>query len=195
MCKGTKRNGEACRLPAMIDTDYCRYHQYTPIVIKVQCNSIANNGRRCKHHTTNGLKCHQHLDKFQHLQVKKSTIPGAKLGLFATKPIARGQNIVEYSGPQIVSHDDDYGDDYSLQIKKNPPTFIDSRSTNNEVGRYANARLRRLNQGANNAQVNYNNQTKKAFVRATKPIPAKHEITLPYGAAYWHRVNARNLPV
>ena len=190
-CKGTKRNGEECKLLAINDTEYCRHHQHTPIVVKVRCNAIANNRQQCKHYTIKGLKCHQHLDKFQHLKVVESKLPGAKLGLFATKPIVRGQDTVEYSCPQIVTYDDDYGDDYSLQVRRNPPTFIDSRATNNEVGRFANARLRRLNQGANNAQLNYNARTKKAFIRATKPIPVNEEITVPYGAQYWQRVNAR----
>jgi hypothetical protein len=129
--------------------------------------------------------CWQHLRQKEKLRITDSQIPGAGLGLFTEKPLVRGQNITRYSGRVVVNADPNYGNAYALQIKKHPPTFIDARRTNEPgLGRWANANRGR---GGNNAQLVYNTRKREANVRATKAIPAKAEITVPYGASYWRQ--------
>lgn len=182
-CQGTTNRGKPCKLQAIANSDYCSLHQQSAIVISERCHAIARNGNRCKHKTLRGVYCHQHLDQLEHLRVKNSSLPGAKLGLFPTKQFNRGENITPYTGDIVINADPDFGDDYALQIKKQPPTFISARRTNTAVGRFANAR--KAGQGRNNAQLVYNSHTRQANVRATKKIDAGTEITVAYGAEYW----------
>jgi hypothetical protein len=154
------------------------------IVVRERCEAIGRNGQRCKHITLRGRLCWQHLKQKEQLRITNSTIPGANLGLFTTKPLVRGEDITRYTGRVVVNADPNYGNAYALQIKKHPPTFIDARRTNEPgLGRWANANLGRGR--TNNAQLVYNTRKREANVRATKAIPAKAEITVPYGASYW----------
>jgi len=155
---------------------------HSAIVISERCHAKCRNGSQCKHKTLRGIYCYQHLSKLENLRIKKSSIPKAGLGLFPTKPVNRGNNITEYTGERIVSHDPNFGDDYCLQIKKNPPTYISARATNTPgLGRWVNANRG----GTNNSKLIYNNNTRKAHVKATRNIPAGREVYAAYGKSYW----------
>lgn len=116
------------------------------------------------------------------------------MGLFATEPFKKGDRVANYTGDIVVSHDKNFGDDYTLQIKKKPPTFISARRTNTGAGRYCNARLpvdgKYIN-GRNNASLTYDAKNKTANVTAVVNIPAGREITVPYGPEYWNAVRKR----
>ena len=187
-CNGTTKRGKPCTKPIKRGQEFCHLHKLTSIVVPQQC-SARTRGHRCKHRTLRGTLCYQHLIKLKQLRIKKSTLPGAGFGLFGTKPFHRGEKVAPYSGDVVVSNDPEFGDDYTLQIKRSPPTFITARRTNTGEGRYANARNRGLGQGYNNAQLIFDARAQEANVKATKTIPTGTEITVAYGAQYWRDRN------
>jgi hypothetical protein len=80
-----------------------------------------------------------------------------------------------------VSHDPDYGNPYVLQIKKDPPTFIDAIKTNEKgLGRWANSAK---SGKRNNSKLVLH--MRKAYLKSTKLIPKNTEITTAYGPTYW----------
>jgi hypothetical protein len=154
-------------------------------VMRERCHAITTRrglNRRCKHTTLRGIYCWQHLKAIEHLRIKKSILfPDAGMGLFTTVPIKKDVKITPYTGPVVVSHDPNYGNPYVLQIKKHPPTFIDSIKTNEPgLGRWANAARGKKQ---DNAQLIYNKR--KAYLKSIKPISANAEITTSYGSTYW----------
>jgi hypothetical protein len=164
-----------------------------PIVARERCHFVCPTGRRCKRKSLRGPYCFQHLAKEKQLRIKTSGIPNAGLGLFTTVARERGDLIAPYGDGQIVvSHDPSYGGSYVLQIKKNPPSYINAQRTNAGEGRYSNSNRG----GRNNAQLLYNSRTRlgaerKAEVRATRSIPAGAEVTVPYGPQYWREFDRR----
>ena len=154
------------------------------VVIPVRCSAHKANGQQCSNTTKRGTMCWVHLRAQKGLRIKTSDIPDAGLGLFTTKERRRGEDLANYTGDVVVSHDEQYGGDYALQIKKNPPTFIDAKRSNTGEGRYANAS--RVRGKRNNAQLILDQRNRVGKVRATVKIPAGKEITVAYGARYWH---------
>jgi hypothetical protein len=92
------------------------------------------------------------LKKEKHLRIRVSDIPRAGLGLFTTVDRKAGEKLAPYTGDVVQTDDPNWGDNYALQIKKHPPTFISARRTNTGEGRYANDKRR----GQNNAKLVYN---------------------------------------
>ena len=74
----------------------------------------------------------------KHLQIKRSLIPGAGMGLFTTVFIPKGTRIVEYKGKMTtwkeVEHDYKNGYIYSIDSKH----VIDAKTYKKALGRYAN---------------------------------------------------------
>jgi len=156
---------------------------------------------RCKHVTTQGTLCHQHLKKEKGLRITKSELPNAGKGLFTTKDIKLGSIIAQYTGDKIVELDPDYGNPYAIQIKDKPPTYIDASRTNTGEARFSNdARQNaehfvgedaektasRFSAHDNNAKLVYSKVTKRAYLKATRDIAAGEEIFTNYGDQYWH---------
>ena len=153
----------------------------------VRCNGHTKTGARCKRRTAKTKFCFTHLKSELHLQVKKSNIPAAGLGLFTTVPRHydrkrhRGEVIAPYDGEIVESHNPNYGNDYALQIKRHPPTFIDARKTTN-TGRWAN---NAHGGGQNNSNLKPDNRHQSAQIRAARNIPAGGEVLTAYGRDYW----------
>ena len=161
-------------------------------VLRERCHAITKRrglNTRCKHMTLRGIYCWQHEQTERNLRIKKSVVaPRAGMGLFAVKPIKKNTQIAQYTGDRVVTADPNYGNPYVLQIKKN--NFIDAKKTNEKgEGRWANDRRNR----SNNANLIYNTRTKKAYLKATKDIPAKEEITTAYGPAYWRHYRIKGV--
>ena len=116
------------------------------------------------------------------LRVKKSLIPDAGFGLYTTVPRSVGEPIAPYTGNIVVDPTGNYGGDYVLQIKNNPPTYIDARHTNTSVARYANSNRG----GVNNAQLTFYPRQQKATLRARARIRPNEEIYTAYGRGYWN---------
>lgn len=121
----------------------------------------------------------------KHLEVKTSTIPGAGLGLFTKVDIAKGTRVIEYKGRitiwKEVKHDSTNMYLYTI----NPRHVIDARRTKKALARYANDAkgLTRIKGITNNCV--YVNESLRAFIEASKNIPAGAELLVDYGKAYW----------
>lgn len=127
------------------------------------------------------------------LFVKTSTIPNAGKGLFTKKFIAKGTRIVEYKGRRTTWKDvkDNHENVYIYTINNN--NVIDAMKTLSAFARYANDAkgLTRIKGLTNNCI--YINENLRAFIEATKDIPAGGEILVDYTKEYWDvmRVNIR----
>lgn len=80
---------------------------------KYRCPHIKLNGQRCNRQSVIGFEeCRQHLKMDQHLSIKKSHIPKAGLGVFATNGsnndddvvFQAGNKVCDYNGEDIDAH-------------------------------------------------------------------------------------------
>ncbi|MBY0432792.1 MAG: SET domain-containing protein-lysine N-methyltransferase [Cyclobacteriaceae bacterium] len=122
----------------------------------------------------------------KYLLIKKSTLPGAGLGLFAKKRFRKGDRIVEYKGrrlPWREAKKEDGHNGYLLRL--NRTTAIDAQPYKKAMGRYANdaAGLSRIAGKRNNAEyLTYGDQ---CFIEATRTIRKGDEIFVSYGRDFW----------
>ena len=121
----------------------------------------------------------------QQLEVKKSTLPEAGLGLFTKESIQKGTRIVEYKGRRTTWKDveNDYKNGYIYTI--DPKHVIDAKNYKKALARYANdARGMVRKKGiTNNAK--YVVDGLDVFIEAIKDIPPGSEILVSYGQEYW----------
>ncbi len=157
-----------------------------------RCDAISKTQNRCKRRICKTFPCcWQHLKTIYGLAVKESQIPNAGLGLFTTKDIIRRSSksprndvkIVKYTGEVLssVQLNQRYGDelaDYTFRINKNK--YLDARSTQTNVARYANGCDNPHQPLECNARL-----TSSGWLVATKSIKAGSEILTPYHISYW----------
>jgi SET domain-containing protein len=119
------------------------------------------------------------------LEVKKSTLPGAGLGLFAKSNISKGSRIVEYKGRRTTwkEVENDYKNGYIYTI--DPQHVIDAKTYRKALARYANDAqgMVRKNGIKNNAR--YVVDGLKVYIEAVKDVSAGSEIFVTYGKEYW----------
>ena len=123
------------------------------------------------------------------LVVKKSTVPGAGLGLFSTKPIPKGSRIVEYKGKITTWKDVDHKkgtNGYIYYVKRNH--VIDAGTYTKALARYANDAkgLNRKSGLTNNSA--YIEDGLRVYIEAKKDIPSGSEILVDYGKEYWDTI-------
>ena len=130
-------------------------------------------------------------------EVRKSSIPGAGLGLFATKVIYPGQRITKYSG-RPISHAEAEASNSSYILHVNSKLCLDATGTGHMVGRYANegAISGRVNNARFGAQqVCYTcKRTGRLWspIIATRKILPDEEIFAPYGeGVIWKNLPSR----
>lgn len=159
----------------------------------VRCEGHKKDGTRCRRRTSKTNLCYQHLASEEHLKIKKSNIPNAGFGLFATQRIPAHTKAADYTG-RIVENIGDYDAPYALQVRQDPPMFIDANRTTDAAGRYSNDITGRANnrmprgRGRNNAKLSAwwgRGGVPHASVKTTRPVPAGHEIYVRYGNQYW----------
>lgn len=170
-CEGTTRAGARCRNQTCKYGPYCWQH------------SVANPQGQTEYRGNairNGLR------------VGPSTIPGAGLGLFATRTYERctrqgGCPIAEFGGEvrttaEFAANQSDYG------LVLSGDRVLDGRRTNSGLARYANDKrpgdpgypnvktMIREKRDGNGATIN---------LRPGRRIEAGEEIFVPYGDSYW----------
>jgi hypothetical protein len=157
----------------------------------VQCSGHTKTGARCKRRTARSPFCFYHLEKEEHVKIKESAIPHSGMGLYTTVPRRAGQKIAFYGKDPYVDHHNQ-GGDYVLQVKQNPPTFVNPWKTSDSAGRFSNMARRGAGfhgQGSNNAAIGYSAAKHEAFLKAKTGIPAGREVKTTYGANaardYW----------
>lgn len=122
-------------------------------------------------------------------QIKPSTLKGAGKGLFTTKPIKKGDIVVEYKGEilswkQVKKRYPDLSQiDYIFHA--GPNHWVDAALTPKEFARYANDAkgVSKVKTIRNNAE--YQVIKRKPYIVATRNIPAGAEIFVDYGDSYW----------
>ena len=158
-----------------------------------RCVAKSKSGQQCTRSTCKyGPKCWQHTQLQDGLEVKKSAIPQAGMGLYAKKPIPKDHTVAPYTGEQLTKQqvDSRYPGNTlgAYTVKVNRSTYVDARKTNSGVARYANA-CRAPDQRAGhcdgkNAKL-ARAGPKSAELQATRPIPKGHEVYAGYGREYW----------
>src|SRR5688572_23961937 len=119
------------------------------------------------------------------LEVKKSTLPGAGLGLFTKSNISKGTRIVEYKGRRTVwkEVENDYKNGYIYTI--DPQHVIDAKTYKKALARYANDAQGMVKKNGVRNNARYVVDGLKVFIQAVKDIPMGSEIFVSYGKEYW----------
>jgi hypothetical protein len=151
----------------------------------------------CEMLTSQTTYCKQHLEETYHVEVKKSTIEAAGLGLYTTKDRKRGEVIVPYVGDIIdarnwaVENSQTIGGDYVLELAPaHVFVFIDAtHPIRGGAGRFANS-IQPLDRQANpklknNCEFHTGKMDYSANIVATKGIAKGEEIFVHYGQSYW----------
>jgi SET domain-containing protein len=122
------------------------------------------------------------------LLVKRSKLPNAGKGLFTTKPIKKGEKIIEYKGEIIdwkeyTRRVDENKDGYLFFV--NRKKCIDAYGTPQYKARYANDAhgISRSKGLKNNAY--YDVFGDKCYIVASRDIKAGEEIFVDYSKSYW----------
>lgn len=160
----------------------------TPIK-SLQCEDQTKKGTRCKRRCVIGSSfCSTHLMYNHHLQIKKSTIPNAGLGLFARDALSSDPNqIIFHPGDKIVQYMGEIIDTEELINRyhnKTGPYVVGISKDRFEDG----SSIRGVGSLANTLP-NHNNTTLsiyrgRASLKATKVIKNGEEILLSYGKQY-----------
>ena len=122
------------------------------------------------------------------LLVKKSKLPNAGKGLFTSKPIKKGEKIIEYKGEIIdwkeyAKRVDENKDGYLFFVSRKK--CIDAFDTPQYKARYANdARGISRTKGLKN-NCEYDVFGDKCFIVAARDIKAGEEIFVDYSKSYW----------
>jgi uncharacterized protein len=153
------------------------------IRVTAQCAfTNATNGKRCNAQTTiTHPYCWRHTQKVLGVTVRKSAIPFAGLGLFATRMFSIGDAIVEYRGKRMsmraynAKYEHELHGAYGMQLNRS--TVLDAAETAWGVARYA---CDYHGSGKkNNAE--FVNENGRIWIIAIWPIKPHQEILVDYG--------------
>lgn len=129
----------------------------------------------------------------KHLTVKRSKIPGSGKGLFTKVAIPKGTTIVEYKGKITTWAKANHGDGLNPYLFfVNKMHVIDAWHTPKHFARYANDGKGFVREKGLNNNAAYVTKNRRAFIEATRDIPAGSEILVEYGSDYW-KVIRKNL--
>jgi len=141
----------------------------------------------CARHVTHGIKCWYHGRKNPGLNVTKSKIPKAGLGLFTTKPVKKGAEIAEFKGLTATKAEVDRMSlpEQAMCIPKKSGTFIDVAGTRSCYARYANEAPTKqgVNADIEEKKVRGSRRT-KVELEAKHDLPGWSEVEVDYGVGY-----------
>lgn len=148
-----------------------------------RCTASTKKGPQCCQRTAKGQYCWNHLRSISGLRIMRSSVPGAGLGLFASRPLPADKRI-DYTGDRVPLESDTDGGAYFLQISKH--RAIDAARTNAGEGRWVND-PRGTDSSANSEFSLYTppGKPRVACVKTLRPIAKGEEILVKYGAQYW----------
>lgn len=152
------------------------------IRVTAQCAYHGEKGQ-CKRMTTiTHPYCAQHTREVLGLQVTKSRIPRAGLGLYAVRLFKKGQNIVEYRGEKMSTKQ--YDAKYEGQglgaygIELDARYVLDASKTSSGVARYA---CDYHGSGKHGPNARYESDGKRVWIVALRDIKPGEEIYTDYG--------------
>ena len=128
------------------------------------------------------------------LRIKKSTIPGAGLGLFnGKKTIKKGEVVTKYDGERLTRQqvEDRYPDDVDdgkaeyVLCNNDDTVCLDARNTTSCAARFSNSKRRDTGIRGNNAEFR-DHRTKWRDMVARKKIKPGKEVFTWYGDDYAH---------
>jgi SET domain-containing protein len=122
----------------------------------------------------------------KHLYLKKSSLPGAGLGLFTKVDIPKGKFIVEYKGRLELWNDIKHEDGHNAYLfRLNRKYALNAERYYKSPARYINdARgFSRIIGLTNNSE--YIVIKNHCYVSSIRKIKKGEEIFVPYGKAYW----------
>ena len=164
-----------------------------------QCQAITEAGTRCKRHTCVRYPyCYQHMRIKEGLALKKSDIPNAGTGVFATRDFPLNKKLmnlkakrpIAYYSAKEITDKPDPDSAYVLKVNKNQ--YLDSKSPSNYTGRYINSFKNHPDKSKRGANVRFaaNNRIYEKDdrfvvpIRQSKPIKKGDELYINYGNAY-----------
>lgn len=150
-----------------------------------QCTAGTKRGTQCGARTKDGHLCWQHLKSLLSLRIKPSEIEGAGRGLFTTKDIPAGAEIVPYTGDLRIGPGQDPahgGSLYVVQVKRD--TTLDAARKNTASGRLIN---HATGQRANVRFV-CDQRRNRVRMQAIRRIPAGTELLVNYGPSYFNQL-------
>lgn len=164
-----------------------RWHRCRTCAVRACRRITCPHGRLCREHTRAALG----------VCVRTSNIPGAGLGLFATRDFAGGAAIGPYTG-EVLTHEQRvqrYGPDgfAPYMMRGGEDWYVDAvgkdagvmRFVNDGCGggadRYSDAEV----DARCNARVRVHHRQRQLWVTATRDIRAGEEILMYYGVTYW----------
>ena len=188
-----RRNRDAAEKSLPPAPDRPRPNAKGVIVMPSQrCTAKTKRGDACRQRTAKGQFCWCHLSSERGLRIKLSTVPGAGLGLFASKQLP-AHTTIDYTGDRVPLAGDKDGGVYFLQTRGDEA--IDAARTNAGEGRWVND-PRGTAQQANAEFSLYTppGGQRRAGLRTTRPILKGEEILVKYGAAYWRFARKKAAP-
>jgi len=157
----------------------------------VQCKALLDNGDRCRNKTcTYPTYCWIHTKAKAGVKIKKSTIPGAGMGLFATKEFRSREKICDYGG-KLMSKEMSDKIDSGYAVGVSDGKVRDSASTQAGIGRYANTcrtkNKREKDCKGNNAELVESSMGRRVHLETidNKRIKKGDEVLVRYGRGYW----------
>ena len=145
-----------------------------------RCHFLKPDGTRCRLSTcTTGRYCWIHTKKKFGLRVKPSAVGGK--GLFAAKVFRPRAAISRYTGEVLTLQQKlaRYPEDDAEYVLEVGNRYIDARSTQSSVARYAN--------DCRGTGRPCNAKFRGSTVEATRVIGDGQEVLVPYGRDYWER--------
>jgi hypothetical protein len=168
-----------------------------------QCRGSKTNGQRCRKRTCIGLEyCRDHLITEKHLQIKKSNIPDAGLGVFVRDPdrppnavvFQRDQLIMQYEGEAITAQEahERYTSEETGQTITGAYAFkIDNNRVVDSATRRGTMSLANTTRGAQrqeygppNAKFSVNARAHTVSVKASRPLRNGEELYIAYGPSF-----------
>ena len=151
-----------------------------------RCTADNKTGGWCKARTKYGCLCWVHRCKQEGTRVKSSHVPGAGMGLFATRDFPEGALVARYTGDLIPTRAgrraDGFGGSHYV-FEMDAKQSVDAARTNTADGRMINDPK---NSGKEaNTRFIYWREGKRTTIRTTKPVKAGDEFLLSYGPEFW----------
>jgi hypothetical protein len=167
--------------------DRRRCNKAGEIVVSHRCIALKRNGEQCGARTRLSARCWNHLQRDCNVRIKKSGILDAGKGLWSgPKPFATKQLVARYTGDISMDPDADHGGSKYV-VGLSDRCTVDAARTDTAPGRMINDPKGSGNRANTRFAIDNRNRTVKIY--ATRPVPANTEFFLPYGPAYWKRIN------
>jgi hypothetical protein len=174
--EANRKAGEELQPPS---DDHPAPNQKGAIVMPTQrCTAQTKDGGHCRARTAKGQYCYGHRRYLLGLRIGRSTIPGAGLGVLATRALPKHTRLL-YAGDLVPLASERDGGPYFLELTKR--TAVDAARTNAGDGRWVND----PRGSGKRANCKFAVHRGRASVQTTRALAAGEELLVSYGGGYW----------